>query len=88
MKLTKTYRGFPKGYILKSGEVSKAQLDLMKKRGVLEDAKPLPKSGEFTVAKVKEKVSGMDFEEAFAFTKGDERKTVQKLRDELLRSTR
>lgn len=35
MRFNKAYRQYPKGYILKDGEVSKAQLALFIKRGVI-----------------------------------------------------
>lgn len=82
------YRGFDKGYTLKAGEVSDAQIRLFKKKGVLEaDPQPhVPESSNFTVAQVKAKVKSMKIEEAFAFTKGDTRKMIARLRDELVQS--
>lgn len=38
MKFIKDYRQWPEGYELKEGEVSEAQMALLKKRGVIEQS--------------------------------------------------
>lgn len=51
-------------------------------------SKPKEKSVDFSVAQIKTKVKSMSIEEAFAFTRGDTRKTVISLRDDLVQSAK
>jgi hypothetical protein len=81
------YRGWGKGYTLKPNEVSPAQIQLMIKRGVLEGGIP-DRSTNYTIPQVRAMVPKMKLEEAFAFTKGDDRKTVKSIRDELVRQAK
>lgn len=75
MKFNQRYRQYPKGYELKEGEVSKDQLALFIKKGVVDqDTK---KSSDYTIAELREMKP--DVEDWESFIEGDDRKSVKQI---------